>query len=255
MRRWFFGVTLALIAAAPLGAVADEEGKASYLQLEVIDPYVDVRSGPGRGYPIFYVIEQGEKVDVLTRRPGWYEVRMASGRTGWSSASQISRTLQTTGEPADLPSVSYGDYLASHWRVGFNSGQFSSGELQSSDTFSFLVGYRPLSWMGLEAEVGKVLGAEIKGELYSVNVLIEPFSDWRVSPLLMVGRGNLSIDSQPKLVPLEIGDEDFNQYGLGLNYYIGRNFVLRGEYRWSEVDTDDNSESLEVWKIGFSTFF
>lgn len=226
-----------------------------FLQLEVIDPFVEVHSGPGRGYPVFYVIEQGEVVDVLTRRPGWYEVRAANGRAGWTSASQISRTIQTTGEPADLPSVGYGDYLKSRWQIGFNSGQFSSGELAGSDTFNLAVGYRAMNWLGLEAEVGRLFKSDIKGGFYNLNVLVEPFSDWRVSPLLIIGRGVMAIDSQPKLATLKIDDASFNNYGLGANYYIGRNFVFRGEYRWFTVLTENSNESVAAWKIGFNTFF
>lgn len=237
------------------GLSAADDVAPNFLRLEVIDPYVDVHSGPGRGYPVFYVIEQGEVVDILSRRPGWYEVRTANGRVGWSNAAQISRTLQPTGEPADLPSVGYGDYLQSRWRVGFNAGQFASGELTESDAFSLVAGYRPLSWLSIETEAGKIFGSDVKGEFYNFNLLVEPFSHWKVSPLLLVGRGVMSIDSQPKLVPLEIGDETFNNYGVGLNYYIGRNFVFRGEYRTFSVSTDNSTESLEAWKIGFSTFF
>lgn len=225
------------------------------IQLQVIDPYVEMHSGPGRGYPVFYVIEQDESVDILSRRPGWYEVRTSNGRVGWTSAAQISRTIQSTGEPADLPSVGYGDYLKSQWQVGFSSGRFSSGELSGSDTFNLAIGYRPLSWLGLEAEAGKLLGPDVKGHFYNFSVLVEPFSHWRASPLLLVGRGIMTVDSQPKLVPLEIDEANFNTYGLGANYYIGRNFVFRGEYRWFSVSTDNSNESLAAWKIGFNTFF
>lgn len=254
MRLRLFSLCLALGAMWSNPALA-ADNEQSFLQLEVIDPYVEVHSGPGRGYPVFYVIEQGEVVDVLSRRPGWYEVRAANGRIGWTSAAQISRTLQTTGEPADLPSVSYGDYVKSQWQVGFTSGRFSRGELTDSDTFSFTLGYRPMSWMGVEAETGKLFGSDIKGEFYNFNLLVEPFSQWRVSPVLLVGRGVMEVDSQPKLVPLEIEDSYFNNYAVGLNYYVGRNFVFRGEYRWYSVSTDNNNESVAAWKIGFNTFF
>lgn len=254
MRLLNFFLSLSLGVLASVQAIANNDGREP-LWLEVIDPYVEMHSGPGRGYPIFYVIEQGEKVDVITRRPGWYEVRAQNGKTGWTTAAQISRTIQTTGEPADLPSVSYGDYLKNRWRVGFNTGQFSAGELQSSELFSLTAGYRPLSWVGAEIEGGKIFGTDIKGEFYGLNVVIEPFSEWKISPVLLLGRGVMKVDSQPKLTPLEIEDSDFNHYGLGFNYYLGRNFLLKGEYRSYSVSTDDNNVSLEAWTLGFNTFF
>ncbi len=225
------------------------------LRLEVIDPYVEMHSGPGRGYPVFYVIEQGEKIEVITRRPGWYEVRTKNGKTGWTTTSQISRTIQITGEPADLPTVSYGDYIKNHWQVGFSSGQFSSGELKGSETFSFTAGYRPLGWLGLEGEGGKVFGTDIKGNFYALNIVVEPFSTWKISPVLLVGSGIMKIDSQPKLTPLLINDSNFNHYGVGLHYYLGRNFLFKGEYRSYSVSTDNNNVRLNAWTLGFNSFF
>lgn len=247
---------LLCVALGALGTVsASADTNQGLLRLKVIDPYIEVHSGPGRGYPIFYVIEEGQMIDVLSRRPGWYEVRSDNRKVGWAKAAQISRTLQPTGEPADLPSVSYGDYLKSRWTVGFTTGQFSSGELSSSETFTLTAGYRPLEWLGVELEAGKLFGSDIKGELYNANLLFEPFSQWKISPLVIAGTGVMSVNSQPKLVPLDIGDSDFTNYGIGANYYIGRNFLFRGEYRWYSVSTDNGNESVAAWKIGFNTFF
>jgi len=225
------------------------------MRLEVIDPYIEVHTGPGRGYPIFYVIEQGESVDVLKRRAGWYEVRSHNGKTGWAASAQISRTLQATGEPADLPSVSFGDYLKNRWRIGFTSGEMFSGELDGADLFSATASYRFYSWLGTEIEIGKIFNSGVEGDFYNANILVEPFSRWRLSPELLLGRGVMSLDSQPELTPLDMDDSDFTNYGLGLNYYLGRNFVIRGEYRRYSASTDDDKVKLESWKIGFNTFF
>lgn len=251
----FFQAALSVVLSVCLANLALAENEREPIWVEVIDAYVEMHSGPGRGYPIFYVIEQGERVDVITRRPDWYEVRTQNDKTGWVSATQISRTMQSTGEPADLPTVSYGNYLKNSWRVGFNTGQFSSGEMEGSETFSFTAGYRPFSWLGAELEAGKVFGTDIKGDIYGFNLVLEPFSSWRVSPVLVVGTGEMKINSQPKLVPLEIEDSNFNHYGLGFNYYLGRNFLFKGEYRSYSVSTDNNNVSLEAWILGFNTFF
>lgn len=223
--------------------------------LEVIDPYIEMHTGPGRGYPVFHVIEEGERIQVITRRPDWFEVRMENGKLGWTHARQIARTIQATGVPADIPTVSQGDYLKNSWRVGFSSGQFNDGEIEGSELFSLNVGYRPLNWLSVELEAGKLFGAEIQGDFMGGNFLIEPFSHWPVSPVVLVGFGSMQIDSQPKLVPTKIDDSDYQQYGLGFNYYLGRNFLFKGDYRAFELSTDNDNVSLAAWTIGLNTFF
>ncbi len=225
------------------------------VSLEVIDAYADVHSGPGRGYPVFYTIEQGEKVEILTRRPGWYEVRAENGRVGWTTAAQISRTIQATGEPADLPSVGYGDYIKGSWVTGFSTGQFSDGALEGYETFSVTGGYRFLSWLGADVELGRLFGSDASGDYYAANVYLEPFSDWKFSPYVALGVGELSLGSQPQLISFSEKSSNFNSYGLGTSFYLGRNFVIKAEYRWYSVSTDDETESLQAWKIGLNTFF
>lgn len=255
---WFavsFFVPTVCLAQIELSPNEPVNSTSTGKNLEVIDPYVEMHTGPGRGYPIFHVIEQGESVEIITRRPDWYEVKAKGGRTGWVKAAQIARTLQPTGEPVDLPSVTYGDYLKNSWRVGFSVGPFNSGELKNVDVFTANAGYRPLSWLGLDVEFGNLYGREVRGDLYNFNAVIEPFSQWRVSPALILGSGKLNIDSQPKLTPLQIDASSFRVYGLGMNYYIGRNFVVRAEYRQYTVSIESTDENLNSWKVGFNTFF
>jgi hypothetical protein len=226
------------------------------LTLEIIDPFVEMRTGPGRGYPIFYVAEQGETVEVLVRRAGWYEIKAQNGKVGWATPAQLSRTLQATGEPADLPSVSFGDYLKNKWRVGFTSGDFSDGQLKGSDIFAATLSYRFLSWLSVEGRVGKLFNSQSDGDLRAINVLFEPFSKNKLSPEVFIGRGVISLDNQPRQTEvIGEGDSNFLHYGLGLNYYLGRNFVIRGEYGQYSVSEDGDKEKLDSWKIGFNTFF
>lgn len=223
--------------------------------LEVIDPYLEIRSGPGRGYPVFYVIEEGEQVQVLVRQPGWYEVRSNNGKQGWVAQSQIARTMQRSGEPADLPTVSYGDYLKRGWQVGFSTGQFTSGSVGSADNIKANLGYRPLNWLVVEAETGKFFAPETRGGYNSFNLVFEPFSRNRWSPAVLLGSGVMNIESQPEQVVLDIDDSSYTHYGLRLNYYIGRNFLINMEYKYFDVDAEPASEELEAWYIGFNTFF
>ncbi len=250
---FFTGALLLLSSLASADKQAAVEDK-SVLKLEVIDPYIEMGTGPGRGYPIFHVVEQGEFIEILTRRPGWYEVRARNGRTGWTPASQVARTLQPSGEPVDLPSVSYGDYLKNSWRVGFVAGPFTSGILKGSDVFSFNLGYRAWSWLGIDLEAGNLYRSDISGDFTSANLLIEPFSRWRLSPVLIVGKGSMKTSSHEARFD-GIGEFDFDTYGFGLHYYLGRNLVVRSELRAYSATIDNKDERLETWQIGFNTFF
>ena len=246
---------LAVLGLLGLPGFADTEQDKPAIQLQVIDAYADVHSGPGRSYPVFYVIEQGESIELLTRRPDWYEVKIRGGRTGWVKAAQIARTLQPTGEPVDLPSVSYGDYLKNSWRVGFSVGPYNSGRLDKADVFSINAGYRPLSWLGVDIELGKFYATDSQGDLSLLNLVIEPFSQWKVSPVLLLGTGETELDFQAKGIAIPNEKASFTSLGAGAHYYLGRSFVVRLEYRELSVDFDDGKENLGSWKLGFNTFF
>ncbi len=255
-------IALIFICVSPI-ASADTPKKP--VVLEVIDAYAEVHSGPGRGYPVFYTIEQGEKIEILSRRPDWYEIRAENGRIGWTTAGQISRTIQKTGEPADLPSVGYGDYVKNSWVTGFTFGQFADGELQGFDIFSITGGYRFLSWLGADVEFGRFFGSGASGDMTSANIFLEPFSDWKVSPYLSLGTGAMTLGNQPDQPSFKVESSGFNTYGLGASYYLGRNFVIKGEYRSYSINLEKRigttdefeevTESTATWKLGFSTFF
>lgn len=247
-----FSLLLPTAAAEPSGSA---ERASPALRLIVIDPYAELRTGPGSGYPVFYAVEQGESVDILAQRPGWYELRTQAGRIGWTSTAELARTMQASGVPADLPTVSFGDYLRRSWELGMEAGRFTSGELDGADMFSATAGYKLFSWLDLELELGKILGSEVRGRHYGLNAVIEPFSESALSPFLSLGTGRMDVDSQPKLVPLSIDTSNYQSYSLGSNYYLGRNFVVQGRYRWFRVDTDAGTERLGAWSIGFDAFF
>ena len=66
------------------------------LQLFVTQPYLELHTGPGRGYPVTQVVARGESVDVLFRRTDWFKVRTERGVEGWASAREL--TLATLAD-------------------------------------------------------------------------------------------------------------------------------------------------------------
>ena len=51
----------------------------------VTAPYLELRPGPGRGYPGLHVVARDESVDVLKRRTDWFKVRTERGVEGWAA--------------------------------------------------------------------------------------------------------------------------------------------------------------------------
>lgn len=242
--RWTL-LALAVSATSP-ALQADEQAPT----LEVADPYIEVHTAPGRGYPIFHVIEKGEDVELLKRKTNWYKVRAATGETGWTKATQLGRTLEPTGLPADLPEIGHGQYLESSWRVGFTAGQ-----LEQSPSFSLTVGYRPLTWLGAELEAGKIYNQSVTSDYYGANLIIEPLHGLALTPYALAGYSQFSFDARQKVLLSELGDADGVTFGGGMGYYVGRNFLIRAEYRVYSVSSNSDSTGLNEWKIGLNTFF
>ena len=77
-----------LACAAWLGtlpALAAEETPATE-RVQVATPYIELRTGPGRGYPVFHVAERRQWVVIELRRTDWYRVRVEGARNAAGDA-------------------------------------------------------------------------------------------------------------------------------------------------------------------------
>ncbi len=225
---------------------------APLVSLKVIDTYLDLHTGPGRGYPVFHVIEQDQQVTVLRRRSNWFYVSDRRNRKGWVKQESLARTLAPTGLPAALPDIQHGDFLAQKLRVGFALGQ-----QEKADTATIMAGFRLLSFAAIEAEYGQIFDNQVDGISYGFNLILEPIKSWSFTPFISKGIGKQDWENKEKG---EVGKAntfhtDYEFTGVGINYYIGLNFVVRGEYRKVYFSSDNDSVSNSAWRLGFSSFF
>ncbi len=101
-------------------------------EVVVNDPYIELHTGPGRGYPIFHVTERGERIEVLKRRTDWFKVRTPEGKEGWVKRKQMELTLLPTGEGVEFDDPVMNDVLAHRFEFGVQGGDLDGANLISA---------------------------------------------------------------------------------------------------------------------------
>ena len=59
---------LRLLTLPVLFLAAAAQADDNLQKILVADPFIELRTGPGRGYPIFHVAERGQEVVIVKRR-------------------------------------------------------------------------------------------------------------------------------------------------------------------------------------------
>ena len=89
---------LFLFIFLPLFFINSAFGDEALQRVKISDPFIDLHTGPGDGYPIFHVIERGDYLEIILRRTSWLKVRTEKGLLGWISVDQMEATLTPAGE-------------------------------------------------------------------------------------------------------------------------------------------------------------
>ena len=233
--------------------VAAVEARAAARTYEVIveDPYLELHTGPGRGYPVFYIAERGERVELLKRRTDWFRVRVPRGEEGWVRLEQLRETFGLDGERFDVPGLALDDYTERRWEVGALYGDFGGANVISAYGAFSLTGN-----LSLELWLSQALGRFSDSQLASLNVVHMLYPDRRFSPYLTLGAGAVKTEPKATLVATTDRTDSAAHAGAGLRAYLTRRFVFRAEYKTYVVFTSrDDNEEIREWKAGFSFFF
>jgi len=232
-------------------------------EVAVADPYLEMHTGPGRGYPIFHVVDRGENVSIIMQRTDWYLVRDEQGDEGWVDREQMELTLKPDGSEVDFKRATIEDFTNAKWELGLLAGDFGGANI-----VSLYGGYSLNPYVSVEVWGSQILGNFSNGWMGSVNVVHEAFPEWRISPFFTLGAGvRISpfftlgagvIHTKPKstIVQGEDRTDQIGHVGAGFRIYATRRFVLRAEYKSYVVFTSrDDNEEVEEWKVGFAFFF
>lgn len=246
--QWLLAVFLAFALTALVSgtAVAKE-----YRTVEVADPFLDMRTGPAKGYPITNVAEQGDKVEIIRRKTDWFKVRTERGKEGWVNIAQMELTLDEAGELTQIERVGRDEFLARRWEAGILTGDF-----QGADALAVYTGYSISRNLAVEVWGSQLVGNFSNGYMATVNAVHETWPEWRISPYFTLGTGVIRTEPKSTLVSTPDRTDQVAVVGGGFRVYVTQRFVLRGEYKSYVVLTSrDDNEEVEEWKVGFGFFF
>ncbi len=244
---------IACLAVAALQVIlpAQVEAADDAPQVAVTDPYLELHTGPGRGYPIFHVVDRGEFVQVVMRRTDWFLIRDADGAEGWVDRSQMEMTLNADGSRVGFRRSSQDDLIAARWEAGILAGDFDG-----ANVISMYAGYSLTRHISLELWASQILGNFSNGWMGNVNVVHEMRPDWRVSPFFTLGAGLVHTEPKSTVVRPDDRTDEVANVGVGVRIYTSRRFLLRAEYKSYVVFTSrDENEEVDEWKVGFAFFF
>lgn len=240
---------LLLLLAAPLPAAAWFERYQP--TVHVAAPFVDLHTGPGRGYPVFHSATEGETLVILKRRTGWLKVRADRGAEGWMPESALRDTIGPDGAAPAVPEYGLGHYAQRRWEFGASAGDFDG-----ASSLSAHVGFALTPNILLLLEGTQILGDYSDSVMGSGNVVMIPFPEWRVSPFFRIGTGIIETSPQTTIVRSDDRTDEIVNAGIGASMYLGDRFTMRAEYlRHTVLTSRDDNEEIDQWKAGFSVYF
>ena len=235
--------------AAPRPAPAPRSRKSEMVQIS--DPYIELRSGPGRGYPIFFVAPRNDWIEIELRHTDWFRIRTEDNKVGWVSRQQLESTLTAAGSTKTFRDVLLDDYLSRKVQLGAAWGHFKSEPM-----LKLWTSYRFSDTLSLEATLGQVQGVFSGTDLWHVDVLIEPWSDHRISPFFGVGVGKFKNFPNLSLIGATDTDAKLGVARLGVRYYLTERFVMSADYAlYTAFLSDQRSTEYKAWTLGLSFFF
>lgn len=242
---------LAAPDAAPPARLTPADDPARTERLTVADPFLELHTGPGRGYPVFFVVPRGEAVVVTLRRTDWYLVRTPEGREGWVHRRQLTGTLTAAGTGRTFRDLLLDDYLGRRVELGAAWGRFERDPM-----LKVWSAWRLSDTLRAEGTVGQVQGAFSGSSFWHVDLSAEPWSDRRLSPSLAVGFGNFRNAPNASLVGIVDTNARLATATLGLRYHLGERFVLRADYTlYTAFVADTRSIEYRSLSAGLSFFF
>ncbi len=219
--------------------------------VQIADPYLELRTGPGRGYPVFHVEERDAWISIIKRKTDWFKVKTDKGKEGWVKRAQMERTLSPDGELTRFDDGMMAGFIRHRWEFGALGGKFENAE-----NLTLYGAYGFNSNLSVELSATKIFSNFSDGEMANINLVSHPFPNWRISPFFTLGTGVIRTNPKATLVKEIDRTDQLGHVGVGARIYLARRFLFRAQYKHYVIfqSTNDNQE-IDEWNAGFAVFF
>ena len=242
---------LATVSAPTVPTPDSVPGGKKLERVQVTDPFIELHTFAGRGYPVFYVAARGEWVSIELRHTDWYKVRTATGKVGWVTRAQLQTTLAENGLETEFADVAFNDYLARRVELGAGYGRFHKEPM-----IKFWLSYRLSDTLSIESTLGQVQGVFSGTTLWHVNLQAEPWSDQRFSPFAGIGIGRFDNIPNQSLVNFQTTNARLGDAIVGARFHLTDRFMIRVDYAiYTAFVSDQRSLEYRAATAGLSFFF
>ena len=242
-------VYLLLVFFIPYSVLAGEEDE--YQTVTVAESFIEFHTGPGRGYPVFHIVEKGQSLLLIKKKTQWFKVRSAKGHEGWVHEDTMQKTLSDDQQSFEAGNYQQQDFTKREWEAGVLGGDFGG-----ATSLGIYGGWNFTQNLSAELSLSQALGNVSDIRFANISLVHQPFPEWRVSPFVKLGGGVIQTRPFTTLIQTQDRTDEIINVGLGIKAYISRQFFIRVEYTSYTILTSRNdNDEVEEWKLGFSVFF
>jgi len=247
--RW--RLFLFILCVVHLAVAGEAFGEEKFQRATVVEPFLEIHTGPAVGYPIFYVAEKGEEIRLLKRRTDWYKVRLSNGKEGWVNRREIELTLLAQGRQKNFMERFYDDHVAGRLIMGWGVGTFGG------DPSLYVRADYPLNeTIRTEVVATFVAGDQGSTQIYGGGIVILPYRGRWLSLSATMGAGVVKSIPSDLLINATRDTSPEAHAGIGLSIPLVRNLFLDGEFRNFTVFTStDNTQEFQEYNLGLSFQF
>jgi len=223
-------------------------------QVKIADPYIEMHTGPGGGYPIFHVMERGALIEIIVQRADWYKIRTEKNKEGWVSFDQLSRTLSSNDEPLKFAQITQEEFTERDWEWGVMGGDFGGApSLSVYGSYLFNPGF------AAETSISQSIGDVSSSLLFKLGLVMQPFPEWEYSPYFLMATGIIDVKPSSTTIQPAERTNQFSNISLGVRTHLTQKIIFRLEYAqyiiFSATKDNDNNEDIKEWKAGLAVFF